>query len=264
MIFCPPFLLSSRINMLYCDVKDAFNNKFDSDIYLQNDINKVNNCSESLNMNYNELDTSENYKGTTISALKKNNLKTGKANKKNNYEFNEKFKSSDNSNKKTNYESDDSKPISDSFYSMLKKSKKVKFTNHDDYVRQFMNDILGDTLDSSMTMDSVYSHIKKCNHCKKKIRLLKENKNTSDKDANENNKYQSQILTQQNNLTIPINDNSKNKCYEVEPFTNNLENINKNIIDKQFPIEKDIIIIIMIGIVTILILDVFTRLKKST
>lgn len=229
------------INMLYCNINDAYDNCM-NDKYLYNYYNKNSNTFEdstSFDSNNKKIisslgssmhfDTDSGMNGTTISQLKK-----------------------------CNYDSDDSKPISDSFYSVLKKNKKVRFTNnnHNDYIKQFMNDINGNSLDSSITMNSVYNHIKNCNQCKKKIKEI------NDTHTQKQLSVQKNVIIEQFKNQKENNIDFKNQKEDNIDFKNQKENnIDINNINDIVLFNRDIIITIMIGIITILILDVFSKLK---
>ena len=124
---------------------------------------------------------------------------------------------------------------------------KIKDRSHEYYIRNFIKDF-GDMESKSLSKSEytdTYDHIKTCKFCKNEIKLRM---NYTASNTNTNNPIK---IT---NLPIASNDTIKNQN-QLEPFGSfSLLSNNTDI--------KEIVVIVLIGIVIIFLLDLCTKINK--
>jgi len=128
----------------------------------------------------------------------------------------------------------------DNFYFKQKPKKNVKYP-HQYYIKKFIQDITNDDDILSQTSsrdDLIYNHVRKCKYCKTQINHKMKNyyNNIFIKDADKKNEKDKQICIER----FESNFEQKPKCYEL----------------------REVIVIILIGIIIIFMLDLFFKMSK--
>lgn len=252
--------------MIYCAIDEAFNNSFKDKIseYDKNNTDKYN---DSLQQNNISLEPFDNYSDIDINKNSTPYSNITKKNKPDEMTYpdmypafftaqgdyapgNSKFGTSIKDLKEA-FNDDDSFSISDvidSTYSDESIPKEKKKIDHSYYIDKFIKDLSDEIeLQSNSSYDNsdVYNHVKLCRYCKLKIneKLKKNTINNQNKIQKDENKY-----------------TTNSNCNKI---TEHFGNINGNQISDIIGYDlKELVIIILAGIVLIFVLDLLVKIGK--